>query len=137
MLRKVRELKGAKSLVAFNGFNTLLLALKMLPDHLEKTYDQFHAMFDELDDAGKVKALSRALAHVALTEDEVAAMVSFCSDSNGVPYGTANINTLKLEELHAVILSVAMEISRIKVDILSEDEKKNSSDGQSISGGPT
>ena len=133
MLRKVIELTGAKSLVAFNGFNSLLLGLKMLPDHIEKSYEEFHALFDEMSEADKERALSRAVAHIALTEDEVEAMVSFCCDANGVPYGKSNIKNLKLKDLHEVIISVAMEIGRIKVDILSEDEKKNSSDGPSIS----
>ncbi len=74
---------------------------------------------------------------VQLGQDEVEALISFATDSNGIPYSAVNLKNLSVGDLHEVIVSVCMEIGRIKIDIVSEDEKKNSLDSQSTSDNST
>lgn len=126
MARKVSPLKGYKALRAFNAFNTLLLGLKMLPMYLHDDYATFFEGFKEKTDGEKETFLREAVAFVELTEEEVNALVGFCSDKNGVPYGDTNKGNLTIDELHEVIVMVCMEIGKIKIDLVSEDEKKKS-----------
>ena len=68
-----------------------------------------------------------------MQEDEVGALISFATDPNGIPYSKTNLKNLSAESLHEIIVAVCMEIGRMKIEILSEDEKKNFRHGQSIS----
>ena len=122
---KVLPLKGYKSLKALNAFNALLLGLKMLPIHLEKDYVSFFESFKEKSEAEKESSLRQAVAFVSLNDDEIDALVSFATDKNGVPYGKHNVSNLGVAELHDTIVAVCMELGRIKIDLVSEDEKKN------------
>lgn len=124
MIRKVSELKGAKSLKALNAFHALLLGLKMLPMSKDLAYEEFFESFKEKSDDEKEKALRLAASFVELSAEEVNALIGFCSDKNGIPYSNVNANNLSLEELHEIIVSVCMEIGRIKIDLVSDDEKK-------------
>lgn len=131
MLPKVLPIQGYKSLRVLNGFNALLLGLKMLPAYASLPYEEFYMAFEELEDAGKESLIREAVMFVKLEEEEVEAMISFCSDPNGVPYSKANVRNLKPDELHACIVSVCLELSRFKIDIVSESEKKNYRTSQS------
>ncbi len=123
-MRTVLPLKGYKSLRALNGFHALLLGLKMMPAFMGDSYESFHASFKEKSDADKETLLREAAVFVELQEDEVEALISFCADKNGVPYGATNLKNLKPDELHEIIVAVCMEIGRIKIDIVTEEEKK-------------
>ena len=125
MSRKVLPLVGYKSLKALNAFNALLLGLKMLPAYLGQDYVSFYEAFGEMSEAEKERLVREAAVFVQLNEDEVMALVSFCTDKNGVAYGPANIKNLGAGELHEIIVAVCMEIGRIKIDLVSESEKKN------------
>ena len=122
--RKVLPLKGYKSLRALNAFHSLLLGLKMLPAYMGETYQDFFASFKEKTEAEKERALREALAFVQLSQDEVDALVSFATDKNGVAYTSVNIKNLGPDELFELIISVTMEIGRIKIDLVNEEEKK-------------
>lgn len=123
---KVLPLVGYKSLRALNAFHTLLLGLKMLPIYLNEDYVSFFASFKEKDDGAKEDALRQSIAFVQLSTEEVEAVVSFATDSNGIPYAASNIKNLKPDELFEIIVAVCMEIGRIKVELVSEEEKKKS-----------
>lgn len=125
MSRKVLPLVGYKSLRALNAFHALLLGLKMLPAYLAEGYESFYASFAEKSDEEKEKLIREAAVFVQLTQEEVEALVSFCSDKNGVPYSAVNVKNLNAGELHEIIVAVCMEIGRIKIDLVSESEKKN------------
>ena len=122
---KVLPLKGYKSLKALNAFNALLLGLKMLPVNLDKNYVDFFEAFKHKSDTEKEDAVRQAVAFVPLNDDEIDALVSFTTDRNGVPYGKVNVSNLGVAELHEIIVAVCMEIGRIKIDLVTEEEKKN------------
>ncbi len=132
---KLLPLVGYKSLRALNAFHTLLLGLKMLPIHLDKDYVAFFESFKEKTDDEKEDALRQAAAFVLLSQEEVEALVSFATDSNGIPYSSVNQKQLAAEELFEIIIAVCMEIGRIKIELVSEEEKKKSLTTQSISEG--
>lgn len=121
---KLLPLKGYKSLKALNAFSALLLGLKMLPMYLSQTYEVFYEGFKNMDDDDKEKFLRQAVAFVQLEQDEVEAVICFACDKNGVPYSPVNLKNLGPDELHEIIVAVCMEIGRIKIDLVSESEKK-------------
>ncbi len=122
---KVLPLKGYKSLRALNAFHALLLGLKMLPAYIGESYEAFYASFSEKTEAEKEKLLKEAVMFVHLEEDEVAALVSFCTDKNGITYAAVNIGNLTPHQMHEIIVAVCMEIGRIKIELVTEEEKKN------------
>ena len=124
-MRKVLPLKGYKSLKALNAFHALLLGLKMLPSYLAESYESFYESFKDKTDSEKEKLIREAALFVQLQQDEVEALVAFTTDRNGIPYSAANVNNLSIDELHEIIVAVCMEIGKIKIDILTESEKKN------------
>lgn len=134
-MRKVLPLKGYKSLRALNAFHALLLGLKMLPMYIAEDYETFYSAFKDKTEDEKEKFLRQAVVFVQLEQDEVEALITFVTDQNGVPYSAVNLKNLSLDELHEVIISVCMEIGRIKIDLVSEDEKKNSGNSQLMSVG--
>lgn len=122
---RVLELRGLKSLRALNAFHTLMLGLKMLPSYMGESYEDFYGRIAEMDEAGQEKMIREAALFVELQKEEVEAIVSFCADANGVPYGPANLANLGPKELHEIIVAVSKEVARIKIDLVSETEKKN------------
>ena len=122
---KILPLKGYRALKALNAFNALLLGLKMLPIHLEKSYVEFFEGFKSKTDAEKETMIRQAVAFVPLNDDEIEALVSFTVDSNGIAYSKVNVNNLGVQELHEIIVAVCMAIGRIKIDLVTEEEKKN------------
>ena len=126
----VTEIKGYQGLRAFNAFHTLMLGLKMLPAYLDQTYDDFFASFQDKTDEQKEKRIREAILFVRLEEDEIEALVSFAKDANGVTYSKANMKNLNPGQLHEIIAAVCMEMSRIRIDLLTDSEKKKSPNGQ-------
>ncbi len=124
MSRIILPLKGYKSLKALNAFHTLLLGLKMLPVYMHLSYQDFHASFKTKTDSEKETCLREAAAFVQLSSEEVDALISFSTDKNGVPYSTINASNLTPDEMFEIIVAVCVEIGKIKVDLVSEDEKK-------------
>lgn len=117
-------LKGYKSLKALNAFHALLLGLKMLPMYRAQSYETFYEGFKDKSEGEKETFLREAVIFVTLEQDEVEALICFACDKNKVPYTSVNLKNLGPEELHAIIVAVCMEIGRIKIDIVSESEKK-------------
>ncbi len=124
MTRQVLPLKGYKSLKALNAFHALLLGLKMLPAYMSVDYQEFYASFKSMDDSKKERSLREAAAFVQLTSDEVDSLISFSTDRNGVPFSAVNSSNLSPDEIFEIIVHVCMEIGRIKIDLVSEEEKK-------------
>lgn len=134
---KISPLKGYKALRALNGFHALLLGLKMLPQYILKDYETFYSDFKDKTEEQKEKLIREAVVFVQLAQDEVEAIVSFASDKNGIPYSDVNIKNLDLGQIHEIIVAVCMEIGKIRVELVSESEKKNSLGSQSTSGDNT
>lgn len=127
---KILPLKGYKSLKALNAFHTLLLGLKMLPAYSQEAYEEFYEGFAIRSDAEKEKFLREAVLFVPLQSEEVDALIAFCTDANGIAYQEANIKNLGPDELIECIVAVCMEIGRIKIELVSQDEKKKSISSQ-------
>ena len=122
----VAELRGIKSLRAFNGFHTLMLGLKMLPMYFSETDSEFYNRIDEMGPEDQELLIRQALKHVYLQPEEVEALLSFCKDKNGVAYSPVNIKNLNPLEIVECIVAVCMEVAKIKIDLVSDDQKKNS-----------
>lgn len=122
---KVLELRGYKSLKALNAFHTLMLGLKMLPAYLGETYEDFYSRIEEMSPGDQEKMIREAVLFVELQRDEVEALACFCADANGVAYGAENLKSLGPAEIVEIIVSVAKEIAKIKINFVSDNEKKN------------
>jgi hypothetical protein len=133
---KVGELKGYKSLKALNAFHALMLGLKMLPAYMAEQYEDFFSKVEQMNQLDQEKMIRHAVQFVELQPDEVDALVSFCQDKNGVPYGKENIKNLTAGELVEIVVAVCLEIAKIKIDFVTESEKKKSETSRLISEGP-
>lgn len=122
---QVRELKGFESLRALNVFHTLMLGLKMLPAYGREAYEDFFARVETLTPADQEKMIREAALFVVLEREEVEALIKFCTDANGVPYTKENMKNLGPDQLHEIIVAVCLEISKIKINFVTEAEKKN------------
>lgn len=122
---KVLELKGYKSLRALNAFSALVLGLKMLPAYMGESYESFLERLQSMPREDQRKMLMEAARFVELGKEEVEALVCFATDKNGVPYSSENLKNLGPDQLVEVIVSVCMEIVKIKIDFVSGSEKKN------------
>ncbi len=122
---QVAELRGYKSYRAFQAFHTLMLGLKMLPAYMGETYEEFYARASLMPPADQEKLIREAALFVELQKEELDAILCFCKDPNGVPFGAENLKNLGPKEIHEAIVSVCVEISKIKIDLVSDTEKKN------------
>ena len=122
---KVLELKGYKSLRALNVFHTLMLGLKMLPAYMGYTYEDFYDRISKMDAASQEKLIREAALFVEIQKEELEALITFCADANGVPYSAENMKSLGPKDLHEMIVAVCMQIAKIKIDLVSDSEKKN------------
>jgi hypothetical protein len=122
---KVLELKGYKSLRALNAFNALMLGLKMLPSYMGEEYETFLNRVNLMPPADQLKMIREAAMFVELQKEEVEAIICFAADKNGVPYGPENLKSLNPSQLIDIIVAVCFEIAQIKIDFVSETEKKN------------
>lgn len=122
---RVLELKGYKSLRALNAFNALMLGLKMLPQYMSQDYESFLEKIQAMTPDDQRKMIKEAALFVELGKEEVEALVCFCADKNGVPYSPENIKNLKPDQLIEIIVEVCFEIAKIRIDFVTETEKKN------------
>lgn len=122
---QVRELTGLKSLRPLNAFSALIIGVKMLPAYGHLTYEEFLAIVDAMDDEGQKAVFRNAASIVQLDPDDVAMMLYFCNDKNGIPFDSTNMKNLNPKEIVEMIVAVCLKIVKIKVDFVSEDEKKN------------
>ena len=98
----------------------------MLPGHQHYSLEEFFAIVEAMTPEDQLKVVTNGAKLVALDEEEVKALVCFCTDKNGIPYTQENIKNLTPSEIVEVIVAVSMEILRnIKIDLLHDDEKKN------------
>jgi hypothetical protein len=122
---KVLPLKDFKSLRAFNAFHKLMLGLKMLPAYMEEPYEDFFSRVQKMNEADQIKLIREAALFVDLEKEELDALVCFSADKNGVPYTSENMKNLGPADFVEIIVAVCFEIAKIKVDFVSDSEKKN------------
>lgn len=96
----------------------------MLPMYIGQDYESFYASFREKTEEEKEKLLRESAVFVELAQDEVEALISFATDKNGIPYTSVNMKNLSASEIYEIIIAVCLEIGRIKIDLVSESEKK-------------
>lgn len=131
-MKKTLPLVGYKSLRALNAFHMIMMGLKMIPIYAFIKYEDFYAMFDEKSDEEKEHFLREGLAIIKLEDEEIETLLGFCEDPNGIAYGKSNSKNLDLKEIYECCLSVMVEISKIKISLITEEEKKNLTPGPSI-----
>jgi hypothetical protein len=122
---KTLELKGYKSLKAYYAFQALLVGLKMLPIHMGETYEDFYARMEAMPVEDQEKLIRMAASLVQLQKDEVEALISFACDANGAPYGPEHLKGMGPKELIEIIVAVSMKFAAMKIDFVSEEQKKN------------
>ncbi len=121
---KVLELKGTKAMRAFNAFQSLMLGLKMLPAYQAESYEDFYARIESLEPDDQEAIVREAAFFVQLEKDELEAVMSFCTDANGVGYDASNIKNLSPAEFIDGIVAVSMEFAKMKVSLITESKKK-------------
>lgn len=122
---KVLELKGFKSLKALNVFHSLMLGLKMLPSYASEGYEEFFERVQKMPPHDQEKLIREAVLFVNLERDEVEALTAFVADANGVPYGPENLKSMGPDQIFEMIVAVSLEVAKIKIDFVTETEKKN------------
>lgn len=125
MTNKTLPLVGYKSLRALNAFHMIMMGLKMIPIYAFIPYEEFFQSFEEKTQPEKDMFLREGLAIIELQEDEIEALLGFCTDPNGIPYGKANVKNLDLKTIYDCCLMVLIEISKIEITFITESEKKN------------
>lgn len=121
----VSEVRGLKSLAAFNVFHTLLLGLKMLPAYLNEDYDSFLKRVELMPPDDQEKMIREAVKFVKLEKDEIESLLAFCKDPNGVPFNAQNIDNLSPHEISDCIVAVCMKMAEVKITMVTDQEKKN------------
>lgn len=122
---QVEEIKGYKGLRAFNAFHKLMLGLKMLPQYIGESYEDFFDRIHQMPDADQRKVIREAAVFVDLEKEELEAMASFCRDPNGISYGPEQLKKANPEVILNIVESVGFEIVKFRIDSVTETEKKN------------
>jgi len=122
---KIREFKGYEGFRAMQTFCKLVLGLKMIPQYSSFEYLDFLSVIHEMTENDTRLVLREAILLVDLTEDECLSLCVFGSDINGVPYGKVNIKNLTIADSVNVMIEVCLKLSEIKIDALTDDQKKN------------
>lgn len=121
----VKEISGLKSLRAYNAYSTLILGMTMLPAYQGEHYESFLARLDQMPEADQINVIRNGARFVPLDKDDLEAMLLFCVDKNGIPItkeSVANFNPLQIIE---AIVAFCMEVSKFKIDLVTDSEKKN------------
>ena len=124
--RKCLELRGSKSHTALTAFYNLMIGLRMAPSYQHYSLEEFFSVVEAMEPEDRLKVIITGAKIVPLQDDEIRALVCFCTDKNGVPYTSENLKNLGPSDLVEIIATVCFELSNcIHVDLLSPDEKKN------------
>lgn len=124
--RKVLPLKEYKSYKALCAFQRLIFGLKMIPGFMHLSFEELCASIETMPEDDQLKTITQAAKMVTLDEDEVNALICFCTDKNGIPYTAENKKTLTPQDIVEIIVTVSMHlIQHVHVDLVTEAEKKN------------
>lgn len=124
-MNNVSELKGIKSVKVLNVLCTLLYGYYLLPTNSSKKYEEFVESFEMAEINEKKEILYKAMLCVDMPQDDVLALMSFCKDANGVQYSDVNSKNLNPKEIIDICIDVLLEVSKIKLFSLTEEQKKN------------
>lgn len=121
----ILPLKGPKSVRALQAFQVLVLCGNMLPEYMGMPREDYAQMADELDEEAKEKLLRKILVTIPTQDEEIYVLAGFVTDKHGVPYSKVNIDNLGPGEIVEILVAVCMALSKIKVTMLTDEEKKN------------
>lgn len=107
------------------AYCALLLGLKMLPGYQKSEYEDFYSAVEKMPEAEQKKVLRQAVIHVPLDKDERAALLSFCEDKNKVAVSETNIKNFSPGDIVDMLVAVAFEYAKLKINLISDREKKN------------
>lgn len=111
------ELRGIKSLYAFQVMHTLLLGYWTIPnfESEKESFEKFLERFEKGSEEQKRAVFTRAIYLVKLEDAEILAVCGFAQDKNGIPYSAENIKNATFDEIAQIIIDVCCEIAKIKV----------------------
>lgn len=121
---KIKEFLGYDGFRAMQTFCKLVLGLKMLPMYEDIEYQDFLNIIHKMDEPDKRKVLRDGFLLVDLSDDEVLSLCSFAYDKNGVPISKNSFKSLTIPEIIDIQIEVCLKLSEIKVDSVTEDQKK-------------
>lgn len=97
-----------------------------MPAYMGESYESFFGRVQEMPHHDQIKIIREAALFVELQKEEVEAIVTFCEDKNGVAYCKENLADMKPDQILEMIVAVCGEIAKIKIDLVTDNEKKNS-----------
>lgn len=122
---KTLPLKGLKSYFALQAYAKIMLGLKMLPAYGKYHYTEFFEMVEAMPARDQEAIIREAVLLVDLEDFEIEALSRFCVDSNGVPYSKENLKNLDPNEIFEILITVCLEVAKIKPRLTTDEEKKN------------
>lgn len=125
---KVRELRGTESMAVMNVFNALMLGMLMLPAYRSLQFEEFMGLVARMEPKEQESIVRSAIDFVRMEKEEIESVMRFCADSNGVPYSTENLKNLSPVQISECVLAVCMEYAKLKINLITEAEKKNLAD---------
>ncbi len=128
----VLPLEGYKSYKAYGSFHKLMMGLKCLPLYYGESYEDFFERIEAMPEKDQETMIREAALFVTLERDELDPVLSFCADANGVPYSAENIKNLSPGDIIEIIVAVAKQMAKIKINFVNEAEKKRSKIAQLI-----
>ena len=123
----VLPLKGLKSMDAVRGLSALLLGyycLAMPGKTQYATFDEFFESFGWITEEEKEKIIRTAILFVKIEHWETESMAGFVQDKNGIPFVAASLKNMPLPEIIEIVVAVCKEMGKLRLSILSEEEKK-------------
>lgn len=122
---KIKEFVGLESLRAFRAFHTLLLGMKMTPDNLAKSYEEFLKEIFEKNDEDKKNIITQALGFIEISESELESLIFLTYDTNNILIDKSTIKNLKIEDIVNRIVAVCLKFFQIDIFMINADLKKN------------
>ena len=123
---QTKTVEGPTSHRVYNAYCALVLGLHYMPVNTQNLhYEEFLQSVESMSPEDQAKCFRQAARLTNLEKEDLLAMLSFCVDKNGISYSPANINNLNPKMIVEMIVAVCMQIAGMKVDLVSESEKKN------------
>lgn len=122
---QVKELRGYRSVLAYNAFYALLMGLAVEQAHFGQEAEVTFAKFEALPDEQKEEQLKHALKLVNLSKDDMLNLLAFAVDANGIPYDQKNMEQMEPQKIFEGLLAVCMAFAKIKPFFFDENVKKN------------
>lgn len=125
MIVKSKELVGLSSYSALQVFYKVMIGLKMYAAYAHLEPQEFFELIENMSEQEQDKVIREALLLVSLDKEELECLTSFCTDANGVPFRSENMKSLKPDQIFEISVKSCIELSKIKINFITENEKKN------------